>query len=217
MTADWLDLAPRQTGLVPFTSVEGKALAPDSVQELADGDLLISGWAVRYGPAFLDRQGEWFGDGALSRGLKAFLDGPALLAYHHKHDFALGRVLEAENVPGEGVHFKARVDGAIRKHPTLGVVYEQIKRGTLRAISVGGYFKRVANKIADMDILEFSITPAPVAKRGTAFEVVAGKALIGRRSAGPPMTAEALRLRLYSLHLEALRLRLALDAAKTGR
>ena len=209
MTTDWPDLA-RQSAVVPFTAFEGKAL--QHVEALADGDLLIDGWIVRYGPDFMDRQNEWFGDGALSRGLKAFLDGSAPLYYNHDRALGpIGKVLEAEEVRGQGVRFKARVDGVLKRHPTLGRIYEQIRRGTIRSASVGGYFKRVANKIADMDILEFSATALPVGKAGVNFEVVAGKALTAAR---PPVSADIAILRGCVLQTEMTRLAAELRAAR---
>lgn len=157
-----------------FTA-EGKAL---SAVELEDGDLILEGWAAEF--EGIDRQGENFAPGAFERGIRAFLDGPATLAYHHKHDHVLGTVLDLREVPGRGLWMRARVDGAIRNHPVLGTIYSQIKRGTLRALSVGGFFRRVLTpagyRIGDMDFTEISVTGVPVHAK-PAFAVVAGKAL----------------------------------------
>jgi hypothetical protein len=38
------------------------------------------------------------------------------------------------------------VDGAIRSHPELGTLYQQIKNGTLTGLSLAGYFKRIGTK-----------------------------------------------------------------------
>lgn len=159
---------------------EGKAIEDGTAQvvtEQENGDLIIEGYAAVWDGD--DRQGENFAPGAFARGIKSFLDGQASLCYHHKHDKLLGRFLELRE-DGKGLGFKARVDGAIRKHPELGTYYEQIKNGSLRGMSVGGFFKRAliggAQKIVDVDFTEISSTPVPV-HPGTSLAVVAGKAL----------------------------------------
>lgn len=159
----------------------GKAVAnaaPASVvTELEDGDLLIEGYAAVWDGD--DRQGENFVPGSFQQGLDDFLAGQAALCYHHQHDAALGKVLELRE-EGKGLFMKARVDGAVKRHPTLGVVYDQIKRGTFNGLSTFGYFHRgigdLANKIIKTDLTEISVTPVPV-HPGTSLSVVAGKAL----------------------------------------
>ena len=156
-----------------------KALSDQQiVTEQDNGDLIIEGWAAVFDG--VDRQGENFADGAFKRGIKAFLSGQSGLCYHHRHDKLLGKVLELEEVEGKGLRMRARVDAAIRKHPELGTYYEQIKNGSLNALSVGGFFRRklteTGRKIVDMDFTEVSVTPVPV-HPGTNFAVVAGKAL----------------------------------------
>lgn len=161
---------------------EGKALEDGSTEQVVteneDGDLIIEGFAAVFEGN--DRQGENFTDGAFQRGIKSFLGGQAALCYHHKHDKCLGKVLELEEVEGKGLRMKARVDGAIKSHPELGTYYEQIRKGTLNALSVGGFFKRKLTpngwKISDTDMTEISVTPVPV-HAGTHFGVLAGKAL----------------------------------------
>ena len=144
-----------------------------------NGDLIIEGYAAVF--EGVDREGENFADGAFQRGIKAFLGGQAGLCYHHKHDKLLGKVLELEEEQGKGLRMKARVDAAIKNHPELGVYYEQIRRGTLNALSVGGFFRRklteFGQKIVGCDFTEISVTPVPV-HPGTNFAVVAGKALV---------------------------------------
>jgi hypothetical protein len=150
---------------------DGKAL---SAVELADGDMLLVGFAVIF--AGLDRTMENFSPGCLTRACRAFLEGSAPLCFHHRTGDVLGKVLEMSEVPGVGIRVKARVDGAIKNHPTLGTLYHQIKNGTLTGLSLGGYFKRLGNKIIDVDPTELSVTGVPTHTR-PAFAVVEGKAL----------------------------------------
>jgi HK97 family phage prohead protease len=160
----------------------GKA---SNVYELSDGDLIIEGVAANWE---LDREHENFAPGAFQRGIKAFLEGSATLAFHHKHEKVLGRVLDLEEIP-TGLKMRARVDGAIRKHPELGVIYEQIKSGSINSLSVGGFFKRLGQKITDVDFTEISITPVAVGHR-TNFAIVAGKSLQARNEALDQIEAE---------------------------
>jgi HK97 family phage prohead protease len=155
---------------------EGKALTDGDTQLVSvqdNGDLIIEGYAAVWDGD--DRQGENFAPGAFERGIKSFLEGQAALCYHHKHDKLLGRFLDLKE-DNKGLKFKARVDAAIQRHPELGVYYEQIKNGSLRGMSVGGFFRRLRGKINNCDFTEISVTPVPV-HPGTSLAVVAGKAL----------------------------------------
>lgn len=159
---------------------DSKAITEDEYEQykqyLSEGDLLIAGWGANFE---LDREDEAFMPEAFDRGLKAFLAGEATLAYHHKHDTALGKVLDAKRVEGKGVRIVARVDHQPESSPIRNL-YEQVKKGTLNALSCGGFFKRVMTnggpRISEVDLTEWSITPVPVG-RGCNFAVVAGKAL----------------------------------------
>jgi HK97 family phage prohead protease len=136
--------------------------------------MLLEGFAVIF--AGLDREAENFAPGCLTRACKAFLEGSAPLCFHHKTADVLGKVLEMNEVPGVGIRVKARVDGAIKTHPTLGTLYQQVKDGTLTGLSLGGFFKRLGNKIVEVDPTELSVTGVPTHTR-PAFAVVSGKAL----------------------------------------
>lgn len=168
-------------------SLEGKAVEGSEeltpvVAELDDGDLLIQGWASNF--EGIDRQGENFAEGAFQRGIKSFLEAGGPLCFHHKHDHNIGKVLSLKEVEGKGLWMEARVD---KQEPTspLHYIYSGIKKGSMRGLSVGGFFKRAwtaaGRRIADMDFTEISVTPVPVHTR-TGFAVVAGKALEGMES-----------------------------------
>lgn len=161
--------------------LEGKAVGDGPAQTITveeNGDLIIEGYAAVFDG--VDRQGENFAEGAFQRGIKSFLGGQAALCYHHNTGKCLGKVLDLQEEEGKGLKMRARVDAAVKNHPELGVYYEQIRRGTLNALSVGGFFRRklteLGQKIVDMDFTEISVTPVPI-HPGTNFAVVAGKAL----------------------------------------
>jgi HK97 family phage prohead protease len=155
------------------------------VDELDDGDLLLRGFAAIWDG--VDRQNENFVPGAFTAAISDALTRAAglPLCLHHDRSRALGEVLHLSETD-EGLLMVARVDGAIRHDPLLRTVYEQIKRGTLRALSVGGFFARkltaAGYRIARADLTEISITPVPVlaGPNGPSFAVVAGKALGGQ-------------------------------------
>lgn len=163
-------------------TLEGKALedggtAPTVIEE-ENGDLIIEGWAASF--EGLDRQGENFVSGAFQRGIKAFLEGQSALCFHHQNDKGIGSVLDLQEKP-EGLWMKARVDFQPESSP-LRYIYNAVKKGSYKGLSVGGFFKRALVKgrkmIADMDFTEISVTPVAVHPK-TKFAVVAGKALEG--------------------------------------
>ena len=160
--------------------LEGKALddggkAP-TVTEEENGDLIIEGWAASFDG--LDREGENFIPQAFQRGVKAFLEGQSALCFHHKHDKGIGTVLDMQLKP-EGLWTRARVDYQPESSP-LRYIYNAVKKGSYKGLSLGGFFKRALvngkRMIADADFTELSITPVAVHPK-TKFAVVAGKAL----------------------------------------
>jgi len=160
--------------------LEGKALdngetAPTVTVE-ENGDLIIEGWAASF--EGLDRQGENFVPGAFERGIKSFLNGQAALCFHHQADKGIGTVLGLEEKP-EGLWMRARVDHQPESSP-LRYIYNAVKKGSYKGLSVGGFFKRALvegrRMIADLDMTEISVTPVAQHPK-TKFAVVAGKAL----------------------------------------
>lgn len=155
---------------------EGKA-ADTIVTETDDGDLIIEGWAADF--SGIDRQGENFTDGAFQKGIDEFLANSGSLCFHHKHDHGIGRVEELNEVEGKGLHMRARVTKQPESSP-LYYIYNGIKQGDYKGLSVGGFFDRTITddglRINNVDFTEISVTPVPVNPR-TTFQVLAGKAL----------------------------------------
>ncbi len=168
----WLDdTAPERFTL----HAEGKALA---VSPLQRGDLLVEGIAAVWD---VDRQGEAFDPSAFDEAITTFLNGTApLLLQHVKNGRQLGRVLTLAAKP-DGLHMTARVDGVLKSDPQYASVYEQIRRGSLNGVSVGGFFTRKGGKIVRADLTEISLTPVPVGGHKATVSVVSeGKALTGQ-------------------------------------
>lgn len=149
--------------------VGGKALP---VEETERGDLIIRGYAAVWDGE--DRVGDSFDAKAFSDGITDFLGSQATLLYHHRKDLPIGKVLEL--VPDSyGLRFKARVDGAIATSPQLGTVYQQIRRGTINGVSVGGRFTRSRaggkSVIQAVDLTEVSLTSQPMDRRPRVLEI----------------------------------------------
>lgn len=148
-----------------------------TVTETEDGDLIIEGYASDYG---VDRQEEAFEPGAFEEGLKAFMATNPIMLFHHKFDQALGRFVDAR-IDGKGLWVKGVVD-----KPEPGTwaadVFSKIKKGTIKAFSVGGIFKRRMTpqgpRIFKADLAEISVTPLAINPR-TTFAVVGAKAFEG--------------------------------------
>lgn len=159
-------------------SLEGKSADDEVITELENGDLIIEGYAAVF--SGLDRENENFTTGAFDRGIKAFIDRATRpLCFHHKKDIVLGEVISLTKEEGKGLKMRARVDFQPEGSPWRHL-YNGIKKGSIRGLSVGGFFKRVSTaaglRIGDTDITEISVTPVPCHPH-TEFSVVAGKAL----------------------------------------
>lgn len=186
-------------------SLDGKAEVHEQ-----DGDLIIEGYAANW---LMDRQDEAFEPGAFEHGLKSYIQTNPILVYHHQYDKALGQVLEAD-VRADGLWVKARVD-----KPTPGSwaedVYAKIKRGTIRAFSVGGRFHRRTGadgrpRIYKTDFAELSVTPLAI-NPSTLFSV-AGKAF-GAETPDPEAKA---MVEAYIEKLEGLADSLAVETTTQG-
>lgn len=194
----WLDA----TSPDPFI-LEGKALGVD-VAQLASGDLLVKGIAAVWD---VDRVGDRFDTKAFDASIPAFINGPApLLLQHVKNGRQLGRVLSLEAKP-DGLHMTARVDGALRTDPSLSSVYHQVKNGSLRGVSVGGYFTRRGGKIVRADLVEVSLTPVPVGGNKATISVVSESKALGS-PLSPRDREDLVRLRV---DIERLRADVARD------
>jgi HK97 family phage prohead protease len=127
-----------------------------------DGDIYIEGLAAALG---LDDQDEYFTEGALTAAAAAFMAQPNRpLLFHHKPDQQLGEVLELEPRP-EGLWMKARIDRPADSSPLLDV-YNKVKRGTMKGLSVAGRFyggpTPQGMRLNRALFREISVTPFPI-------------------------------------------------------
>lgn len=131
--------------------------------ELVTGDLLVSGYAVRWHSP--DRENELFLPGSLRKSIKAFLDGPSPLLLHHNSAKQIGRVTVLEE-RSDGVYFEAVVP-EIPESSELRLTYNLLKRNMIAGVSIGGIFRRGAKangiqQIVSADIFEISLSPTPM-------------------------------------------------------
>lgn len=200
-----------ETNHIAFTA-GGKSLSSTTLE---NGDLVISGYAAVW--RGIDRTDENFVEGAFQRGIKSFLTRQATLAFHHRHDLGIGKVLELRE-DHRGLWMKARVDYQPESSP-LRYIYNGIKKGTYNALSVGGYFGRRLTakgwRINAVDITEISVTPVP-AHPDTHFNVVAGKALREAAASDIDALVHEARVLWLGTQLERARLDLA-DLIARGR
>lgn len=137
----------------------GVGRTPEIIGTSGDGDLVVQGWAVWYGG--LDRTMENFSTGALRDAIEQTRIRPygLPLCFNHLKAAVLGRVDSLEERP-EGVWMKATVFAQDATSP-LRFLYDMVKRGGLKGLSVGGFFDRVGNKIVHADLTEISIASIP--------------------------------------------------------
>lgn len=155
-----------------------------AVTETEEG-LIIKGLAAAFSP---DREAEAFEPGAFEAGLKAFMENP-VLAYNHAHkviDTVKGSsnyvqlgVVRSLNQTKAGLEMEAFVP-----KPTGGFledVYDKIKRGYMKGLSVGGKFYKHYTpqgwKIYQADLQEISVAPKPINPATLIHSVSAGKAM----------------------------------------
>lgn len=151
--------ADEVVGLLDFALGEGKSLSQDGLGD--DGLLRIEGRAATYD---LDRQNEAFMPGAFEAGVRKWIERGGILLWHHKYDQPLG-VIEDARIDSKGLWIRGRLD-----NPEPGTehasIWRRVKSGTVRGLSIGGIFKRKQTpqgpRIYEADIVECSLTPAPV-------------------------------------------------------
>ncbi len=143
----------------------------------SDGSIIIEGIAATLQP---DREGDVIERGAMERAVKNYMTNPVLLWFHNTSE-VLGQVEKAE-VTSQGLLVRARVEKPVGTSPLLDV-YEKIRRGVIRAFSIGARFKKKLGPggftvITDMDWAETSVAPIGI-QPGAIFTVTGSKALGG--------------------------------------
>ena len=150
-----------------FAEIESVMLGKAAGEE----GLMIEGVAAAWTK---DREDDQFAMGAFDRGIENFMKNP-ILAYSHARPLfdsvkgeqkliQLGVVKELRKDPQRGLVMKAFVRKPPEDEPFLMHVYEQIKHGEMKGLSVGGNFRadRILQKIVECDLEEISIAPKPI-------------------------------------------------------
>jgi len=168
-------------------------LSNEHVRENADGSLTVSGWASNFD---VDRVGDTVTREALDRALRGYMRNPVML-YDHKYSQPAGVVTKAL-VDERGLWIEAKLP-----RPAAGLplhYWTLVKQGVMRALSIGGTWKRDAlRRLVSIDLREISLAAAGV-NAGTLLSAQTAKAF----GDAPD---------LDTLALEASRLELSLLAA----
>lgn len=172
---------------------DGKALV---ARENSTGDLILRGYAAVWDG--LDVDGENFTPGAFTVGIRDFLNGTAPLCYHHKPHIGLGVVQDLRE-DAFGLRMVARLDFQ-PEGSAYRVYYDGVKSGSIRGLSVGGYFTRAGGRIVGARLTEVSVTPVAKHAAPQIATVEETKALAGRV---PQLDMRELTARLELLGLRA--------------
>lgn len=99
------------------------------------------------------------------------------LAWHHKPDVILGKVIKLEEHSGKGLWMEAVMTKQPESSPYYWI-FEGVRRGVLRGLSVGGFFAREGAKIVRAALTEISVTGRPTGDTTFDVEPYNAKALI---------------------------------------
>ena len=144
-------------------------LSNEHVREAADGSLTVSGWASNFD---VDRVGDTVTRKALERALEGYKRNPILL-YNHSYAQPAGTVTKAL-VDDRGLWIEAtlpRPESGLTRH-----YWDLVRRGAMRALSIGGVWKRDALKrLVEIDLREISVAAVGV-NAGTLLSAQTAKA-----------------------------------------
>lgn len=168
-------------------TVDSKAVVDVQEEDGRERGIIIRGLAASYS---VDREDEAFEPGAFDRGIQEFMKNP-VLAYMHSTDVAetvkgptkyvqLGKVLTLEKSQ-RGLEFSAYLPRP-EHGGFMANVYEQVKAGIMRGVSVGGRFYRHHTlngpRIYQADLHEVTLAPKPVNPEALVDSVEAVKSMM---------------------------------------
>lgn len=135
------------------------ALSNEHVREEPDGSLVVSGWASNWD---IDRAGDTVTRAAMAKALEGYMRNPALL-YNHKYSQPAGVVTRAR-VDDNGLWIEAKVlKPAADASPLVRHYFDLVRRGAMRALSIGGKWKRDAlRRLIEIDLSEISLASVGV-------------------------------------------------------
>ena len=183
-------------------------LARKSITETPSGDVIVEGWATTYDEDLMD---EAFEPGCWEKGVRDWLHRNPQVLFQHSYDVPLGLV-EDVRLEKKGMWIRARLDAPVPGSRADDIV-RRVVRGSLRAFSIGGRWKRRADafgrtRIYEAIPLEVSIASVPV----NPFAVITSVAQKSFDNAQDPDLAQ-LRDTLDRLERDAAALRADAKAA----
>jgi HK97 family phage prohead protease len=144
-------------------------LSDEHVRVDEEGNLIVSGWASNFD---VDRVGDTVTRTALDAALTRFMTNPVML-YDHKYSHPAGVVTKAR-VTDRGLWIEAKLP-----KPESGLplhYWNMVRRGFMRALSIGGVWKRDAlRRLVEIDLREISVASVGV-NAGTLLSAQTAKA-----------------------------------------
>lgn len=176
-------------------------LSSEHVREEADGSLTVSGYASNWD---VDRVGNTVTRDAMAKALEGYMRNPALL-YDHKYSQPAGVVTRAR-VDDRGLWIEAKV---VKPRPdapnNVRHYFELVRRGVLRALSIGGVWSRdAARRLVSIDLREISLASVGV-NAGTMLSAQTAKAFGDLPSAADTINRADLALLAIDARLERVR------------
>jgi hypothetical protein len=157
---------------LPF---DGKSLEVES-----DGTLMLRGILATTG---VDRTGEQFDAPSLLAAFQRYYETNPVVCFNHRLTRAIGRLVDATVKPGGAIEVEAEIPKPPEGDPSE-TVYNSIRRGVLRAFSIGGRWLKVpmengVTKLFTTEVAESSVCAGLGANAEALFEVVGVKSLNG--------------------------------------
>lgn len=173
-------------------------LSNEHVREDTDGSLVVSGYASNFD---VDRVGDTVTRDAISKALDGYMRNPALL-YDHKYSQPAGVVTRAR-VDHRGLWIEAKVLKPGPDAPgTVRHYFELVRRGVMRALSIGGVWSRdAARRLVSIDLREISLASVGV-NAGTMLSAQTAKAFGDSPSAADVLNRADLELAVIDARLE---------------
>ncbi len=186
------------------------ALDRDHVVENDDGSITVSGWASNFD---VDRVGDTVTRAALDRALTGYMRNPVLL-FNHKYAQPAGMVTAAK-VSDRGLWIEANLPRPAEPG-ILRTYWDLVRRGFMRAFSIGGVWKRDSRRrLVEIDLREISVASVGV-NAGTLMSAQVGKAFGDAAPAAVDRAADDERM-IAAIELRAVAARARHEQAEALR
>lgn len=165
--------------LAKLNEIVGRMALPfdgKSVEVEGDGTLILKGILAT---CDVDRQGEKFDESSLRSAFQRYYERSPLVVLNHKLSQGIGKLIDATFNKRGQIEVEAEIYKPPAGDPTEGA-YNLIRNGVLRALSIGGRWRKVplpngVTKLYVSEIVESSVATGIGANADALFEVVGQK------------------------------------------